>query len=94
MEIVTMLKRQLRLLRAIKNHIDSLGLKWKMVPDTGSLVLLKEGGDNNHYMLITVIGTNPEWEYAMRHFSLARLKARSINEVKTAINNYLNPTKQ
>jgi hypothetical protein len=89
-----MLKQKLRLLRAIKAHIDSLGLKWKMVPDTGSLILLKEGGDNNHYMLITVIGTNPQWEYAMRHFSFARLRAESINQVKKSINNYLNPQKQ
>lgn len=84
-----MVRGKLTLIKNIKRHIAELGLKYMMVPESGSLVMLKEGGKNNHYLLIQVVGTNPKWEHDMRHFSLARLKVNTFTDAQKGIAKYL-----
>jgi hypothetical protein len=61
-----------------------------MIPDCGSLMLLKEGGDNNHYLMIVFTGRNHTWELQRKHFSIGELYAKDLEQVKEGINQYLN----
>jgi hypothetical protein len=60
------------------------------VPDAGSLMLLKEGGDNNHYLMIIFTGRNRTWELQRRHFSIAEIEVDTFNDVEEGIAKYLN----
>jgi hypothetical protein len=85
-----MVRGKLTLIKDIKRHIIALGFKYMMVPESGSLVMLKEGGKNKHYLLIQVVGSNPKWEHEMRHFSLAILKVNTFTDAQKGIAKYLN----
>ena len=52
-------------------------------------MLLKEGGDNNHYLMIVFTGRNRTWEYERRHFSIATLYPETFKDVEKGINKYL-----
>lgn len=78
------------LLNKTKKHISSLGFLYYMVPDAGSLMLLKEGGDNNHYLMIVFTGRNRLWEYERRYFSIGTLYPETFKDVEKGINKYLN----
>jgi hypothetical protein len=73
-----------------KKHISALGYLYYMIPDCGSLMLLKEGGDNNHYLMIVFTGRNHTWELQRKHFSIGELYAKDLEQVKEGINHYLN----
>lgn len=77
------------LINKTKKHISSLGFLYYMVPDAGSLMLLKEGGDNNHYLMIVFTGRNRIWEYERRHFSIGTLYPESFKDVENGIAKYL-----
>jgi hypothetical protein len=64
-----------------------------MVPDSGSLILLKEGGDNNHYLMIVFTGRNRVWEYDRRYLSIGTLHPENFKQVKEGINQYLSNEK-
>jgi hypothetical protein len=85
-----MVRGKLTLIKDIKRHILALGFKFMMVPESGSLVMLKEGGKNNHFLLIQVAGSNPKWEHDIRHFSLAKLKVNTFTDAHKGIAKYLN----
>ena len=76
-----------------KKHISTLGYLYYMIPDCGSLMLLKEGGDNNHYLMIVFTGRNQTWELQRKHFSIGELYAENLEQVKKGINQYLNKQK-
>ena len=78
------------LLNKTKKHISELGYLYYMVPDAGSLILLKEGGDNNHYLMIVFTGRNRIWEYDRRYLSIGTLYPENFKQVKEGINQYLN----
>jgi hypothetical protein len=61
-----------------------------MIPDCGSMMLLKEGGDNNHYLMIVFTGRNQTWELQRKHFSIGELYAENLEQIKKGINQYLN----
>jgi hypothetical protein len=77
------------LLNKTKKHISALGYLYYMVPDAGSLILLKEGGDNNHYLMIVFTGRNRIWEYDRRYLSIGTLYADNFKQVQQGINQYL-----
>lgn len=85
-----MKRSDLLLMNKTKRLISSLGLLYYMVPDAGSLMLLKEGGDNNHYLMIVFTGRNRLWEYERRHFSIATLYPKKFEDVQKGIAKYLN----
>lgn len=85
-----MTRSKLMLLNKTKKHISSLGFLYYMVPDAGSLMLLKEGGDNNHYLMIIFTGRNRNWEHERRYFSIAQLEVDTFNDVEKGIAKYLN----
>jgi hypothetical protein len=60
-----------------------------MVPDAGSVMLLKEGGDNDHYLMIVITGRNRLWEYERRYFSIATLYPEKFEDVEKGIAKYL-----
>ena len=78
------------LINKTKRYISSLGHLYYMVPDAGSLMLLKEGGDNNHYLMIIFTGRNKLWEYERRHFSIGTLYPEKFEDVEKGIAKYLN----
>lgn len=78
------------LLNKTKKYINSLGFLYYMVPDAGSIMLLKEGGDNNHYLMIIFTGRNTLWEYERRHFSIGTLYPEKFKDVEKGIAKYLN----
>jgi hypothetical protein len=84
-----MVRGKLILIKDIKRHIIALGFKYMMAPESGSILMLKDGGKNNHYLLIEVIGSNPKWENEMRHFSIAKLKANTFTDAQKGIDKYL-----
>jgi hypothetical protein len=53
-------------------------------------MLLKEGGDNNHYLMIIFTGRNRVWEYERRHFSIGTLYPEKFKDVEKGIAKYLN----
>jgi hypothetical protein len=53
-------------------------------------MLLKEGGDNDHYLMIVITGRNRIWEYERRHFSMATLYPEKFEDVEKGIAKYLN----
>jgi hypothetical protein len=59
-----------------------------MVPDAGSLMLLKEN-DTHHYLMIVFTGRNRLWEYERRHFSMATLYPEKFEDVQKGIDKYL-----
>ena len=77
------------LLNKTKKYINSLGFLYYMVPDAGSIMLLKEGGDNNHYLMIVFTGRNRTWEQERRHFSIAEIEVDTFNDVEKGIAKYL-----
>ena len=78
------------LMNQTKKHISTLGYLYYMVPDSGSMMLLKQGGDNNHYLMIVFSGRNHTWEMQRKYFSIAELYAENLEQVKKGINQYLN----
>jgi hypothetical protein len=78
------------LMNQTKKHISALGYLYYMIPDCGSLMLLKEGGDNNHYLMIVFTGRNQTWELQRKHFSIGELYAENLEQIKKGINQYLN----
>lgn len=84
-----MIRSKSRLISATKKYISELGYKSLMVPDSGSLVLLKEGGNNSHYLIIVIAGQNKKWEQEMRYFNLSKLKANTFEDAKKGIAKYL-----
>ena len=78
------------LMNQTKKHISTLGYLYYMVPDCGSMMLLKEGGDNNHYLMIVFTGRNHTWELQRKCFSIGELYAKDLEQVKEGINQYLN----
>ena len=85
-----MTRSKLMLINKTKRYISSLGYLYYMVPDAGSLMLLKEGGDNNHYLMIIFTGRNKLWEYERRHFSIGTLYPDKFEDVEKGIAKYLN----
>ena len=85
-----MARSKLMLINKTKRYISSLGYLYYMVPDAGSLMLLKEGGDNNHYLMIIFTGRNRTWEQERRHFSIAEIEVETFEEVQKGIAKYLN----
>ena len=85
-----MTRNKTQLLNKTKKHIASLGYLYYMVPDSGSLMLLKEGGENSHYLMIVFTGRNRTWEYERRHFNIDTLYPASFEEVEQGITKYLN----
>jgi hypothetical protein len=59
-----------------------------MVPDAGSLILLKEN-ENHHYLMIVFTGRNRTWEHERRHFSIAEIEVETFNDVEKGIAKYL-----
>lgn len=84
-----MTRTKLILMNKTKNYINSLGFLYYMVPDSGSLMLLKECGDNNHYLMIVFTGRNRLWEYERRHFSIGTLYPETFKDVEKGIAKYL-----
>jgi hypothetical protein len=84
-----MTRTKTQLINKTKKHIASLGYLYYMVPDAGSLMLLKEGGDNKHYLMIIFTGRNRTWEQERRHFSIAELEVDTFNDVEEGIAKYL-----
>jgi hypothetical protein len=82
------------LMNQTKKHISALGYLYYMVPDCGSLMLLKEGGDNNHYLMIVFTGRNHTWEVQRKYLSIGELYADNLEQVKEGINQYLNNEKE
>ena len=77
------------LLNKTKKYISELGYLYYMVPNAGSLILLKEGGDNNHYLMIVFTGRNRIWEYDRRYLSIGTLYPDNFKQVQEGINQYL-----
>jgi hypothetical protein len=84
-----MTRTKTQLINKTKKHIASLGYLYYMVPDAGSLILLKEGGDSNHYLMIVFTGRNRTWEHERRHFSIAEIEVETFNDVEKGIAKYL-----
>lgn len=84
-----MTRSKLILLNKTKRYITELGYLYYMVPDAGSVMLLKDGGDNNHYLMIVITGRNRLWEYERRHFSMATLYPEKFEDVQKGIAKYL-----
>ena len=84
-----MTRTKTQLINKTKKHIASLGYLYYMVPDAGSLMLLKEGGKNNHYLMIIFTGRNRTWEQERRHFSIAEIEVDTFNDVEKGIAKYL-----
>lgn len=84
-----MTRTKTQLINKTKKHIASLGYLYYMVPDAGSLMLLKEGGDSNHYLMIIFTGRNRTWEHERRHFSIAEIEVDTFNDVEKGIAKYL-----
>lgn len=84
-----MTRNKTQLINKTKKYIGSLGFLYYMVPDAGSLMLLKEGGENNHYLMIIFTGRNKTWEQERRHFSIAEIKVDTFNDVEKGIAKYL-----
>lgn len=78
------------LLNKTKKYINALGYLYYMVPDAGSLILLKEGGDNNHYLMIVFTGRNARWENDRKYLSFGMLYPENFKQVQEGINQYLN----
>ena len=78
------------LLNKTKKYISELGYLYYMVPDAGSLILLKEGGDNNHYLMIVFTGRNSNWEKDRKYLSFGLLYPENFKQVQEGINQYLN----
>jgi len=85
-----MTRNESLLIRKTKKYINSLGYLYYDVPNAGSVMLLKEGGDNNHYLMIIFTGRNRLWEYDRRHFSMATLYPKKFEDVEKGIAKYLN----
>lgn len=85
-----MTRNESLLIRKTKKYINSLGYLYYDVPNAGSVMLLKEGGDNNHYLMIIFTGRNRLWEYDRRHFSMAKLYPKKFEDVEKGIAKYLN----
>jgi hypothetical protein len=84
-----MTRKIIILMNQTKKHITELGYLYYMIPDSGSMMLLKEGGDNNHYLMIVFTGRNHTWEMQRKYFSIAELYAENFEQVKKGINQYL-----
>jgi hypothetical protein len=84
-----MTRSKLILLNKTKRYITELGYLYYMVPDAGSVMLLKDGGDNNHYLMIVITGRNILWEYERRHFSIAEIEVDTFDDVEKGIAKYL-----
>jgi hypothetical protein len=84
-----MTRNKLILFNKTKRYITELGYLYYMVPDAGSIMLLKNGGDNNHYLMIVITGRNRTWEYERRHFSIAEIEVETFNDVEKGIAKYL-----
>lgn len=78
------------LLSKTKKYINEIGYLYYMVPDSGSLMLLKEGGDNNHYLMIVFTGRNLNWEKDRKYLSFGMLYPENFKQVQEGINQYLN----
>jgi len=83
-----MTRNKTQLINKTKKHIASLGYLYYMVPDAGSLILLKEN-ENHHYLMIVFTGRNRTWEQERRHFSIAELEVDTFNDVEKGIAKYL-----
>ena len=83
-----MTRTKTQLINKTKKHIASLGYLYYMVPDAGSLMLLKEN-DRHHYLMIIFTGRNRTWEQERRHFSIAELEVDTFNDVEKGIAKYL-----
>jgi len=83
-----MTRNKTQLINKTKKHIASLGYLYYMVPDAGSLMLLKEN-DYHHYLMIIFTGRNRTWEQERRHFSIAELEVDTFNDVEEGVAKYL-----
>ena len=83
-----MTRTKTQLINKTKKHIASLGYLYYMVPDAGSLILLKEN-DTHHYLMIVFAGRNRTWEHERRHFSIAEIEVETFNDVEKCIAKYL-----
>ena len=83
-----MTRNKTQLINKTKKHIASLGYLYYMVPDAGSLILLKEN-DTHHYLMIVFTGRNRTWEHERRHFSIAEIEVYTFNDVEKGIAKYL-----
>jgi len=83
-----MTRTKTQLINKTKKHIASLGYLYYMVPDAGSLMLLKEN-ENYHYLMIVFTGRNRTWEHERRHFSIAEIEVDTFNDVEKGIAKYL-----
>jgi hypothetical protein len=83
-----MTRTKTQLINKTKKHIASLGYLYYMVPDAGSLMLLKEN-ENHHYLMIIFTGRNRTWEHERRHFSIAEIEVDTFDDVEKGIAKYL-----